>query len=53
MWRMNYSIAMNVFRLPKLVQTMHRMADQPEAYSEQEIYDYIRYIVGLMKKPDI
>ena len=50
MWRMNYSIAMNVFRLPKLVQTMHRMADQPEGYSEQEIYDYIRYIVGLMKK---
>lgn len=50
MWRMNYSIAMNVFRLPKLAQTMHRMADQPEAYSEQEIYDYIRYIVGLMKK---
>lgn len=50
MWRMNYSIAMNVFRLPKLVQTMHRMADQPEAYSEQEIYDYIRYVVGLMKK---
>lgn len=50
MWRMNYSIIMNLGRLPKLIETMHRMADQPEQYSEQEIYDYIRYIVGLMKK---
>lgn len=50
MWRMNYSIIMNLVRLPKLVETMHRMADQPDKYTEQEIYDYIRYIVGLMKK---
>lgn len=50
MWRMNYSIVMNLARLPKLVETMHRMADRPDQYSEQQIYDYIRYIVGLMKK---
>lgn len=50
MWRMNYSIILNLPRLPKLIQTMHRMVDQPDQYSEQEKYDYIRYIIGLMKK---
>jgi len=50
MWRMTYSIIMNLGRLPKLAETMHRMADRPDIYSEQEKYDYIRYIVGLMKK---
>lgn len=50
MWRMHYSIAMNLVRLPKIVETMHRMTDQSEKYTEAEKYDYIRYIVGLMKK---
>ncbi len=50
MWRMTYSIIMNLGRLPKLVETMHRMTDQPDIYPEQDKYDYIRYIVGLMKE---
>lgn len=50
MWRMNYSIAMNLWRLPKILQTLHRMADLWETYPEQEIYDYVRYIVSLMKR---
>lgn len=50
MWRMTYSIIMNLGRRPKQAETMHRMADRPDIYSEQEKYDYIRYIVGLMKK---
>lgn len=49
MWRMPYSILMNLGCLPKIVQTLHRMVDQREKYSEEEIYDYVRYIVSLMK----
>lgn len=50
MWRMPYSILVNLKLLPKLVFHMHRMVDQPDNYSEQDRYDHIRYIVGLMKK---
>lgn len=50
MWRMNYSIIVNLWRLPKLLETMHRMADRPDQYTDHEKYDYVRYIVGLMKK---
>lgn len=50
MWRMPYSIALNLHRLPSLVQTMHRMVDRPDIYSRQDGYDYVRYIIGLMKK---
>ena len=50
MWRMNYTILMNLARLPKLLETMHRIADRPDQYTEQDAYDYVRYIVGLMQK---
>lgn len=50
MWRMIYSAALNLHRLPKLVETMHRMSDQQENYTDRERYDYVRYIVGLMKR---
>ena len=51
MWRMNYTIMVNLPRLPKILETMHRMADRPDLYSEQEAYDYVRgTVVGLMKK---
>jgi len=49
-WRMNYSIAMNLPRLPKIAETLHRMADQPENYSDEKIHEYVQYIVSLMKK---
>ena len=51
MWRMKYTITVNLPRLPKILETMHRMADRPDLYSEQEAYDYVRgTVVGLMKK---
>lgn len=50
MWRMNYTILMNMPRLPKILETMHRMSDRPDLYSEQDRYDYVRYITGLMQK---
>lgn len=50
MWRMPYSIALNLHRLPKLVYTMHRMVDRPDLYTRQDGYDYVRYIITLMKK---
>lgn len=50
MWRMNYTILMNMLRLPKILETMHRMTDRPDLYSEQDGYDYVRYITGLMEK---
>lgn len=50
MWRMNYTIIANLPRFPKVLETMHRMADCPEKYTEQEAYDYVRYVIGLMQK---
>ena len=51
MWRMNYTITANLHRLPKILETMHRMADRPDLYSEQMAYDYVRdVVVGLMQK---
>lgn len=51
MWRMNYTITVNLPRLSKILETMHRIADRPDLYTEQEAYDYVRdVVVGLMKK---
>ncbi len=50
MWRMNYTILMNLPRLPKILETMHRMTDRPDLHSEQECYDYVRFVTGLMRR---
>jgi len=50
MWRMNYTILANLRRLPKILETMHRMVDRWDEYTERDAYDYARYIVGLMQK---
>lgn len=50
MWRMGYTIMVNLPRLPKILETMHRMIDRPELYTEQQKYDHVRYITGLMKR---
>lgn len=50
MWRMNYTILMNMPRLPKILETMHRMVDRADIYTEQDRYDYVRYVTGLMQK---
>ena len=40
----------NLHRLPTVIETMHRMIDRTGEYTEQEKYDYIRYICGMMQK---
>lgn len=50
MWRMNYTIIMNLPKLPKILETMHRMVDRPDLYSDQNCYDEVRYITSLMQK---
>lgn len=50
MWRMNYTILMNLPRLPKILETLHRMVDRPDLFTELDRYDYVRYITGLMQK---
>lgn len=47
---MNYSIMRNLYRLPRILEKMHRMADRPELYSEEERYKYVQYVVGLIQK---
>ncbi|MBR5259457.1 MAG: 1-acyl-sn-glycerol-3-phosphate acyltransferase [Eggerthellaceae bacterium] len=47
---MNYTIVANLYRLPKILEMMHRIADRPDLYSEQESYDYVRYVISLMQK---
>ncbi|MBQ4088881.1 MAG: 1-acyl-sn-glycerol-3-phosphate acyltransferase [Clostridia bacterium] len=48
MWRMKFSIFANLWRLQGLLEHLHRIAGRPDIYSEQEGYDYVRYIAGLM-----
>lgn len=50
MWRMNYTIIMNLPKLPKILETMHRMVDRPDLYSDQDCYDEVRYVTSLMQK---
>ena len=51
MWRMQYSIAVNLPKIYHILENMHRIADRPDLYTEQEAYDYVRKnVVGLMKK---
>lgn len=50
MWRFYYAIGRNIFRLPKMIKTMRTMADYPERYSEEDCYEYMKYIVNLMKR---
>lgn len=50
MWRMNYTIVRNLYRLPRILETMHRMANRTDIYSEEERYKYVQYVVGLIQK---
>lgn len=45
-----YSIAKNLYRLPGIIKTMRRMTEKSDRYSEEDCYEYMRYIVGLMQK---
>lgn len=50
MWRMNYTILINLPRLPKILENMHRITNRPDIYSEQDGYDQVRHVVSLMQK---
>lgn len=50
MWRFYYTIGRNIATLPKLIATMRQMIEQPEKYSEEDCYSYVKYIVQLMQK---
>ena len=47
---MNYTIVRNLYRLPCILEKMHRMADRTDLYSEQERYAYVQYVVSLIQK---
>lgn len=54
MWRFYYSIVRNIFKLPGALLHMDKMIKEyrknPERYNEQEYYDYVKYVVGVMRK---
>ena len=50
MWRLKYTVIVNMYRLQGILETMHRMIDRDDLYTEQEKYDYVRYIIGLIKE---
>lgn len=51
MWRMNYTIIANLYRIPKILETMHRMTDRRDLYSEEDCYNYVRDVpVKIMHK---
>lgn len=50
MWRMPYTIAVNIFRVPGIISTMRKKIKHPEDSSEEDAYAYVKYIVGLMQR---
>lgn len=50
MWRFYYTIGRNIKILPKIIKTMRVKAAQPEQYSEEDCYEYAKYVVDLMQK---
>ena len=44
-----YVILMNLFRAPYMIPKMHKEADHPEKYSEEERYELARHVIRLMK----
>ncbi len=44
-----YVILMNLFRAPYMIRKMHKEADHPEKYSEEERYELARHVIRLMK----
>ncbi len=49
MWRFFYTIGRNLYRLPKIIAEMSRMAE-PENYKEDEGYAYVKYVIDIMQK---
>ena len=49
MWRFFYTIGRNMYRLPKVIKDMRRLAAQ-EPYSEEESYTYFRWLTGEMQR---
>lgn len=39
-----YVILMNLFRAPYMIPKMHKEADHPEKYSEEERYELARHV---------
>lgn len=50
MWRFYYTIARNIIRLPNIIATMRHKADHLELYSEEDRYEYMRYVTRLMQR---
>lgn len=50
MWRLPYTVARNLFRLPKIIWTMRRKAADTEHYSEEDCHAYIQYIIATMQR---
>lgn len=50
MWRFYYTIVGNIIKWPKIILTMRDMAAKPEKYSEEDCYDYMQYVIDVMKK---
>lgn len=50
MWRFFYTIARCLDVLPGMLERMHRLSDGESGASEEERYDYVRYVTGVMQK---
>lgn len=50
MWRFYYTIGRKIIKWPKIIFDMRRKAEQPEKYSEEDCYDYMKYVIDLMQR---
>lgn len=50
MWRFYYTIGRKIIRWPGIIANMRRRAEQPEKYSEEDCYDYMKYVIEFMQR---
>lgn len=49
-WRFYYVIIRNVHILPGIIRKMRKMIADSEKYSDEDRYEYLLYIIGIMKR---
>ena len=49
-WRFYYVIVRNIHILPGLIKKMQEMVEAPDRYSEADRYEYLLYVIEIMKR---
>lgn len=50
MWRFYYTIVRKIIKWPRIILNMRCRAEQPEKYSEEACYEYMKYVIEFMQR---